>query len=38
VNGLTKTRDNQEIMDRLEELTSVVDKLAEEARGPGEEG
>jgi len=38
VNGLTKTRDTQEIMEKLEELTSVVDKLTEEDREPGEEG
>jgi len=38
VNGLTKTRDNQEIKEKLEELTCVVNKLVEEDREPGEEG
>jgi len=37
INSLTKTHDSQMVMERLEELTSIVDKLMEEDQRPREE-
>jgi DNA-binding ferritin-like protein (Dps family) len=37
INSLTKTHDSQMVMERLEELTRIVDKLMEEDQGPREE-
>ena len=38
INSLAKTHDTQMIMERLEELTRIVDKLSEEDGESGEEG
>ena len=38
INSLAKTRDSQMIQEKLEELTSRVDKLMEEDREPRKEG
>lgn len=37
INSLTKTHDSQMVMEKLEELTRIVDKLMEEDQGPREE-
>ena len=37
INSLTKTHDSQMVMERLEELTSVVEELMEEDQRPREE-
>lgn len=37
INSLTKTHDSQMVMERLEELTRIVEELMEEDQGPREE-